>query len=211
MMRQRKFMRALILLFTIFFLTACESKITTNTARTAMTGMPEETQYFNFTFKDNKLQEYNTSSHYENTQCDINYIDETHIDVIEHIIKKGENKEKATISTRKLLFDTQGKLIKLSSHALDNPKLKIEYTYHYDKNAFLVSKISSDKSNDIRYETNSKGLIVKEIYDDNSGFNLFIYEDEKVKAINFYDEKDIYLGAMIFTDPMSIKNLMLME
>ena len=211
MMRQRRFMRAFILLFTIVFFTACESKITTNTAKTAMADMPEETQYFNFTFKDDKLQEYNTSSHYETTQCNINYIDKTHIDVVEVMVKKDEQKEEPTTSTRKLLFDTKGKLIKLSTHNLDDPSLSVEYNYNYDKNGFLLSKISSDKSNDIRYETNKKGQIIKEIYDDNSGFNLFIYENDKVKAINFYDEKNIYLGAMIFTDPMSLQNLMLME
>lgn len=211
MINQRKFMKTLILLLSMILLTACDSRTTTNSATTIMSGMPEETQSFTFTFKGGKLQEYQTNSAYENTQYEINRIDDTHVNVVERMTKKDEDKESTITTTRQLLFDTKGKLIKLTTHELENPSHIIEYTYNYDNNGSLVSKVSSDKSNDLQYQTNSKGQIIKEIYDDKSGFNLFIYEEDKVKAINFYDEQNNYIGAMIFKKAISIENLMLME
>lgn len=205
-------MKALILLLTALFLTACDTNSTTTTATTIMTDMPEETQSFSFILKDNKLHSYTTKSHYENTTYTIDYIDDTHVHVTEKMTQKNEEGQASTTTTtRKLLFDTHARLIKITAHELDNPSHIVEYTYHYDKDGLLVSKTSSDKSNDIHYETNSNGDILKEIYNDKSGYNLFIYEEGKVKAINFYDEQNNYIGAMLFKEPMSLRNLMLME
>jgi hypothetical protein len=179
------------------------AKVTINSSITRMSGFPQETQYYTLSFIDQRLDEFNISAAHDSSTTKYAYISDKHIQSVETMTKTQAK------TIQDFHFDTHGNLIKLIRHG-ENNRLTTT-TYHYDDKGFLLKKRSSESFNNINYETDAKGNILKEIYADNSGYNLFIYEKGELYAINFYNENSKYMGGMIFKKPISFKTLMLLE
>jgi len=201
-------MLRLLLLLSLLIFTACDGKITTNSAVDSMVGLSDASRNYHFTFIDGKLRDFNISSSDEDSSSIVHYIDDRHINIDETIYNKETQTKNS--STRHFLYDSKGRLISLSVIDSDTKK-PIIYDYFYNHKGFLSKRSSSDHVNDIKYETNDKGQIIKEIYSDQSGFNLFIYNEGKLKSINFHDDRGKYYGSMTFKKPIKSETLMLLE
>ena len=201
-------MSRLLLLLSILIFTACDGKITTNSAVDSIMGDPQGGRNYTFTFVDDKLRDFNTSSQTQTVNSLVHYIDDRHID-IEEVIYNKELQTKET-SVRHFLYDTKGKLISVS--VLDPETQKyIIFDYLYNKKGFLTRRTSNDHSADLTYKLDRNGKITKETYLDKSGFNIFIYEKDKIKAIKFHDDKNIYYGSMTFKQAISLETLLMLE
>jgi len=196
------------LLFLLLF-AACDAKITHNTAVDTIVDEPKETINYHFTFKGDKLLDFNTSGNREMSTNVFTYIDATHVDLKETIVDRDSNKSETLI--RHFLYDDTGRLLSVTSPERFGPKRIVTTNYSYNEKGFISRKSSQYHDGDIRYETDDQGRIIKEVYQDHSGFNLFIYEEGGLKALNFYDDRNKFFGSLIFKKPISQKTLMLLE
>lgn len=201
-------MLRLLFLLTLFIFTACDGTTTQNSARETVVDAPEYTQNYLFTFVDEKLTEFNATSTSKEVRSIVNYRDDRHITIKE--VTYNKELQTTEYALRHFLFDTKKRLISLTVTDQENQS-STTFDYLYDTKGYLSQRVSNDHSSDVKYDTNAHGDISKASYQDQSGFNLYIYKNHKIKEIKFHDEQGKHYGSMTFQTPISVKTLMLLE